>query len=64
MADGQRPAGAVRVGRFGGSMAVAALGRQASWRPVSMWKTISYLSLMCAVFIALLIGLSIVGLKS
>ncbi len=29
-----------------------------------MWKTISYLSLMCAVFIALLIGLSIVGLKS
>lgn len=29
-----------------------------------MWKTIGYLSLLCAVFIALLITLSIVGLKS
>jgi hypothetical protein len=29
-----------------------------------MWKTIGYLSLLCAVFIALLITLSIVGLKA
>jgi hypothetical protein len=29
-----------------------------------MWKTIGYLSLLCAVFISLLITLSIVGLKS
>jgi hypothetical protein len=29
-----------------------------------MWKTIGYLSLMCAVFIAMLIGLAITGLKA
>lgn len=28
-----------------------------------MWKTIGSLSLLCAIFIAMLIGLSIVGLK-
>lgn len=28
-----------------------------------MWKTIGSLSLLCGIFIALLIGLSIVGLK-
>ena len=29
-----------------------------------MWKTIGYLSLLCAVFISLLIGLSVVGLNT
>ena len=28
-----------------------------------MWKTIGYLSLLCGVFVSLLITLSIVGLK-
>lgn len=28
-----------------------------------MWKTVASLSLLCAIFIGLLIGLSIVGLK-
>jgi hypothetical protein len=29
-----------------------------------MWRTIGYLSLLCAVFIAMLIGLAIGGLKA
>lgn len=28
-----------------------------------MWQTIGWLSLLCAVFVALLISLSIIGLK-
>lgn len=29
-----------------------------------MWKTIGYLTLLCGVFIAMLIALSIIGLQS
>lgn len=29
-----------------------------------MWKTVGYLSLTCGIFIALLIGLTIAGLKT
>jgi hypothetical protein len=31
--------------------------------PGPMWKTIGYLTLMCGVFIAMLISLAIIGLK-
>ncbi|GIW14724.1 MAG: hypothetical protein KatS3mg063_0577 [Tepidiforma sp.] len=29
-----------------------------------MWKTIGYLTLLCAVFIGMLISLSIIGIKA
>lgn len=29
-----------------------------------MWKTIGYLTLLCAVFIVMLISLSIIGIKA
>jgi hypothetical protein len=45
---------------MGGAPGIA--GEPCTQTGLTMWKTIGYLSALCAVFIALLITLSIVGM--